>query len=167
MHPQSEQIQQRLLQVTQGMDPAALLRHPEGKWSTAEIVEHLSRTYSATSRVLQKCLDAGHPIASPPTLYQRLAIFVVTGLAYFPGGRKAPAFSIPTGIAAEQALPDALANLAQMDDLISQCEARHGSAIPIADHSILGPLKSDQWRKFHWVHARHHVRQIERLRGAG
>jgi hypothetical protein len=164
MHPQSEAIRQLLLDVTQGMEPAGLAQHPEGKWSTAQIVEHLSRTYSATVRVLQKCVEAGRPIATPPTLYHRISTLLVTGVGYFPGGRKAPSFAEPVGIAPEQALPDAFANLARMDELITQCEARHGSAIPIADHSILGPLNTAQWRKFHLLHARHHSRQISRLR---
>ena len=156
-----------LLQVTQGMEPAALTRHPVGKWSAAEIVEHLSRTYSATSHVLEQCLEAGRPTTSPATLYQHVATFFVTRLNYLPAGRPAPSFAVPKGIAPDQALPDALAHLERMDDLIAQSEARYGSALPIASHFILGPLKPDQWRKFHWVHARHHVRQIERLRASG
>jgi len=164
MHPQSEAIRQLLLDVTQGMDPAALAQHPEGKWSPAQIVEHLSRTYSATVRVMQKCVEAGRPTATPPTPYQRVVAFLVTGVGYFPGGRKAPAFSEPVGLAPEQVLPEVFANLSRMDELISQCEARHGDAIPIADHIILGPLNSAQWRKFHFLHARHHSRQISRLR---
>ncbi|MGZ4836286.1 MAG: DUF1569 domain-containing protein [Terriglobales bacterium] len=28
------------------------------------------------------------------------------------------------------------------------------------DHPFLGPLTADEWRKFHWVHGRHHTRQI-------
>jgi hypothetical protein len=164
MHPQSEAIRRLLLDVTQGMDPAALAQHPEGKWSVAQIVEHLSRTYSATVRVMQKCIEAGQPVATRPSPYHRVAAFLVTGVGYFPSGRKAPGFAEPVGIAPDQVLSDVFANLARMDDLISQCESRHGSVTPIADHFILGPLSAAQWRKFHFLHARHHSRQIARLR---
>jgi hypothetical protein len=34
----------------------------------------------------------------------------------------------------------------------------------VLDHLILGPLTAAQWRKFHWIHGRHHVKQILRLR---
>jgi hypothetical protein len=29
------------------------------------------------------------------------------------------------------------------------------------DHPFIGPLTADQWRKFHWVHGRHHIRQMQ------
>jgi hypothetical protein len=165
MHPQSEAIRQLLLDVTQGMEPTTLAQHPEGKWSTAQIVEHLSRTYTATARVMQKCVEAGQPIATRPTPYQRVAAFLVTGVGYFPGGRKAPSFAEPRGLGSGLVLPQMFAELARMEELISQCEARHGAVVPIADHFILGPLNASQWRKFHFLHARHHSRQISRLRG--
>jgi hypothetical protein len=53
--------------------------------------------------------------------------------------------------------------IAAMDEIIARCEARFGSA-KLLDHPILGPLTGPQWRKFHLIHGRHHVKQIERLR---
>jgi len=29
---------------------------------------------------------------------------------------------------------------------------------------VLGALTGEQWRKFHWLHGRHHVRQILKFR---
>jgi len=29
---------------------------------------------------------------------------------------------------------------------------------------VLGPLTASQWRKFHWIHGRHHVKQISERR---
>jgi hypothetical protein len=52
-----------------------------------------------------------------------------------------------------------------MDELIAKWEARHGKQTRLLDHPVLGPLTARQWRKFHWVHGRHHVKQILRLRG--
>jgi DNA-binding transcriptional regulator YdaS (Cro superfamily) len=37
---------------------------------------------------------------------------------------------------------------------------------PVLTHFQLGPMSVRQWRRFHRVHARHHVPQIERaIRG--
>jgi hypothetical protein len=47
-----------------------------------------------------------------------------------------------------------------METGFNDCECRFGSATKILDHPILGPLTAEQWRKFHWVHGRHHARQI-------
>jgi hypothetical protein len=53
--------------------------------------------------------------------------------------------------------------IAVMDEMITKCEARLGRG-QLLDHLILGPLTGAQWRKFHLVHGRHHVKQILRLR---
>jgi hypothetical protein len=50
--------------------------------------------------------------------------------------------------------------LQQMGSGLDDCERRFGSRTKIMDHPILGPLTAEEWRKFHWVHGRHHVRQI-------
>jgi hypothetical protein len=51
--------------------------------------------------------------------------------------------------------------LRAMDDALAQIEAQ-GSRGPVLTHMILGPLSVWQWRKFHFVHARHHAPQITR-----
>jgi hypothetical protein len=51
-----------------------------------------------------------------------------------------------------------------MDALLAQCAARFGARSKVLDHPILGPFSIAQWRKFHLVHGRHHVKQIRRLR---
>ena len=85
-----QRVQDAITEATRGMDAVQLTRHPEGKWSAAEILEHLDRTYKTTVPHLQKCLDAGQPTAGRPTLAQRLAVGIVVGLGYMPPGRKAP-----------------------------------------------------------------------------
>jgi hypothetical protein len=89
----------------------------------------------------------------------------VTGLRYMPGGRQAPAMVLPTGAAPETVLVDVQRNLAAADDAISRCEAQFGASSKIANHPILGPLTAEQWRIFHLVHGRHHMKQITRIRG--
>ena len=48
--------------------------------------------------------------------------------------------------------------------VIAQCEERYGARVKVLDHPVLGPLTAKQWRKFHLIHGRHHVRQISRLK---
>jgi hypothetical protein len=68
-------------------------------------------------------------------------------------------------MAAEEVLRAIREKLATMDAIITQCEARFGRATRILDHPVLGPLTARQWRKFHLAHARHHMKQIRKLRG--
>jgi hypothetical protein len=64
----------------------------------------------------------------------------------------------------DQLLPTIHKYLADMDEAISACESKIGGKIKIADHPVLGPLTATQWRKFHMVHTRHHMKQIAALR---
>jgi hypothetical protein len=170
MHPTTEHIHKILVSVTQGMTPEDWSRHPAGKWSAAEVIEHLSLTYSGTVRSMQKVLNAGAPTATPLKLKQRLAIWWITQLGRFPEGLLAPPQARPKGAAGEASadgvLASALENLSKMDAAIGDCERRFGG-VCLSDHPLLGALNGSQWRKFHSVHARHHATQIERLRRAG
>ena len=159
-----QRLQDAIADTTRGMDPAQMTRHPEGKWSAAEILEHLDRTYKSTVPHLQKCLDAGQPTAVPATVAQRLAAGVVVGLGYMPGGRKAPEHVVPKGLPPDEVLRDLPTHIAEMDRVLAECERRFGADCKLANHFVLGPLTAQQWRKFHWVHARHHLKQIERLK---
>jgi hypothetical protein len=152
--------------ATAGMSAEQLERHPEGKWSAAGILEHLSITFGGTARLMRKCMEGGKPLASAPTLKQRLAVQLVTGWGYFPTGRPAPEFSRPQGLSGEAALQTIRQNLVSMDQALAECEQRFGAQLKIADHPVLGPLTIPQWRRFHLVHTRHHMKQIARLRSS-
>jgi len=161
-----QRLQEAITSATRGMTTEDLTRHPEGKWSAAEVLEHLYLTYSGTVKGFERCLAAGRPLGSSPTLKQRVSVAVVTGVGYFPEGRQAPERTRPRGMAAEKVVAEIGPKIAAMDRLIAQCEARYGKRTRVVDHPVLGPLTARQWRKFHWVHGRHHVKQIWRLRSA-
>jgi hypothetical protein len=164
MHSYLQRVQQAIDDAAGGMSNQQLAWQQEEKWSAAAILEHLSLTYSGTAKGLQRCLDTGRPGITPPSVRQRVASFVVTVLRYMPPGRKAPAMVVPKGAPPETVLADVRRNLAAADDAISRCEARFGAGVKIANHPILGPLTAQQWRTFHLVHARHHMKQIARIR---
>ncbi len=150
--------------ATRGMDSEQLMRGPERKWSAAQILEHLSLAYSGTTKLMQRTLQAGAATATAPSIRDRIATGVVVGLRYMPGGRQAPEHTRPRGLNGGEALKAIRSNLCAMDAALDQCEQRFGSRCKLANHPILGPLSIPQWRKFHWVHTRHHMKQIERLR---
>jgi hypothetical protein len=165
LHPTTEHIHKILVSVTQGMTPEDWSRHPAGKWSAAEVVEHLSLTYGGTIRSMRKVLDTGAPTATPRNLKQQLAVWWITKLGRFPEGRQSPPQVHPKGGKGpgDVVLRTALENLAQMDAAIAECEHRFGG-VRLSDHPILGALNGAQWRRFHSAHARHHAAQIDRLR---
>ena len=162
-----QQLQEALSAATQDMTADLLARRREGKWSTAEILEHLYLTYTGTIKVFEKCLEAGGPIAGKPRLKDRVAVVVVVGLGHMPEGRKAPKSAIPRGISTDRVLAEIAQKVAAMDEIIGRCEQRYGKQTRLVDHPILGPLTGRQWRRFHLVHGRHHVKQILRLKQRG
>jgi hypothetical protein len=158
------QILQRVLQAaTEGMSEKQLEWHPEGKWSTAEVLEHLYLTYTGTIKGFERMVGAGKPLATDVSIKQRIQTLVVFAFSYLPSGRKAPAQAVPRGLAAEQVRTEMQGKIAAMDEIIEECKQRFGTG-PLLDHPILGPLTAKQWSRFHLIHGRHHAKQIARLR---
>ena len=162
-----ERLQQAITSATQGMSVEDLQRHPEGKWSATEVLEHLYHTYRGSVKGFERCLHEGKPLARPPQLMDRMRTLLVTGFGYLPEGRKAPERTRPRGMRADEVMREIGPRLSAMDDLITQCEVRFGRRTRVLDHPILGPLTARQWRKFHWVHGQHHLKQIQKLRQRG
>jgi hypothetical protein len=150
--------------ATEGMTTQQLAHHPPGKWSAAQVLEHLALTYSGSTRGFIKCVEAGRPLASPLKLKQRFGTLVVVGLGYLPSGREAPVNTRPKGALGIEMLSQIGSLIVEMDEMIASCQNRFGKHTLLLDHPILGPLTADQWCKFHWVHGRHHVKQIWNLR---
>ena len=157
-------LQEGIASATNGMNREDLQRHPEGKWCALEVLEHLYLTYAGTVRGFELCLQEGKPRAKKPALQDRFRTLIVTGLMHMPEGRKAPERAQPRGMQADELLRNIGPKISVMDDLITQCEARFGKRTRVLDHPILGPLTVVQWRKFHWVHGRHHLKQIQSLK---
>jgi DinB superfamily len=161
-----ERLRQELENAMAGATPARLGNGPAGKWTPAQVLEHLFLSYHHTSKGLAKCLEKGTPLATAGTLRDRVRAFVVVDVGYFPSGRKAPERAEPRGMPAEEVQRALVPEIQQMDAGLTECERKFGARTKLLDHPVLGPFTARQWRKFHWVHGRHHARQIrERLRG--
>jgi hypothetical protein len=159
------QIEGMLTSATADMTEEQLVWHPEGKWSTAEVLEHLARTYTGTALGYEKALASQRSLASPPKgLRQPLGRFVLLTLGYFPPGRRSPERVLPkagwSGAEATRTIHEELAKLIESQHKV---EAKF-AGVCVADHPVLGPLTPAQWAKFHYIHARHHMKQIATLR---
>ncbi len=162
MNSNLAQLHALLAAAIGGLSSDQLTRHPEGKWSPAEILEHLNLSYTGTIKGLERCLQSGATAASSDRRSNRFPRFLVINIGYFPPGRKSPERALPRGAAPEKVTAEILGNVARMDDLIEECETRFGRN-PVVDHPVLGPLTPSEWRKFHLVHGKHHARQLRRL----
>lgn len=163
MHPTTKQIHDGIANSIDGLTEAQMREHPEGKWDTAAILEHLALTYGSTARLMQKCLKEQRCLATSPNFKQRVAKSMVLTFSYIPTGRKAPERVAPAGISGKEARELLFANLEEMDAAFARCEERFGSKAKVADHMVLGPIPISGWRKFHVLHTLHHIKQIDTL----
>ena len=164
MDPHLWRLQQEIASAAGSLSPEQLSWRRAGKWSVAEILEHLYLTYTGTTRGLGRVLEAGKPLAGGLSWKQRARAFVVVGLGYMPSGRESPAVARPRGIDPEKVMTEILDKIAEMDAVMARCQEKFGARTKILDHPVLGPFSLRQWRKFHLVHGRHHIKQIHRLR---
>src|SRR5579859_1467398 len=84
------QLREQLTNAIRGMSAEDLARHPQGKWSSTEILDHLNLTYRGTIKNCERCLAAGKSGASVDRHSKRWQRRVVIWLGYLPPGRKSP-----------------------------------------------------------------------------
>jgi hypothetical protein len=173
VHPLLDQIRELLTAPLAGRSAEQLGRHPANdptRWSALQVVEHLSATWHSTANGIEDRLRKDRPLRTRPTFAQRCMQLAVCECGFFPKGRKAPLPVQPGEANGEPLSGDELiarfsASLAAMDLTLSRIEPQAKRA-PVLTHFLLGPLNVQQWRRFHRVHARHHIAQIERaIRG--
>jgi Protein of unknown function (DUF1569) len=68
LHSDFQNLSQAIAEAIQNISEENLLRHPEGQWSVAEVLEHLLLTYKGSIKGFKRCLEAGKPLASLPDL---------------------------------------------------------------------------------------------------
>jgi len=164
MDSRLEELKQAVESVVEGLSSEQLGWHPADKWCAAEVLEHLYLTYTGTIKGFTKVLESGKPLVTHASVKQRVRTLVVVGFQHMPEGRQAPANTRPRGLPGVKVRGEVGAKIVEMEAIIAQCEARFGCSSRLLDHPILGPLTASQWRKFHFVHGRHHVKQLLRLR---
>ena len=67
-----QRLQGAIASAVHGMTAEVMRHHPEGKWSTAEVLEHLYLTYTGTAKAFERCLHEGKPLARTPVLKDRV-----------------------------------------------------------------------------------------------
>jgi hypothetical protein len=148
--------------ATAGLSEQELTGAPYGKWSPAQVLEHLAKAFGGSAKAFELQLQAGElqPLR-PLTFKDRVGIFMVCTIGYFPEGRKAPERTVPSdnppGLLTLQRIKE---NLERAGKALDESEKKWGSCALIFTHPVLGPLTASQWRKFHFVHTRHHMKQV-------
>jgi hypothetical protein len=147
---------------TNGLSEHELATPSNSRWSPAQVLEHLAKAFGGSAKAFELQLASGTlaPLR-PLTFKDRVGIFLICDLGYFPEGRNAPPMTIPSdapeGLVAVKRIKE---NLERVGRALDETEKKWGSRVCIFTHPILGPLTVPQWRKFHFVHTRHHMKQV-------
>jgi len=191
MQPWLDRLRREIEEATRGLSDDEWSSAPEGRWNSAQIVEHLGRTYGGTAKLVEKNLAAADNAANsgeggvpglqsmPPqstsqaklrstprpearavTMKERWLQFAVIGMGRFPSERRSPSFALPEGMHGAEALQKTLSGLQRMTTALDAAEQRWGKGQRIGAHVFFGPLTIAQWKKFHYLHGHHHVKQI-------
>jgi len=163
MHPHFARAVESIQATTGSLTVESLNERPPGKWSIAEILEHLTLAFTRNAAGMAKVVETGQPKASRPAFKQLVGRTLVVDIAFFPRAR-APETSTPTGsIPADRVREAALAALAALDLTAAQADARFGDRTPLLNHPYFAGMSVRQWRKFHWRHTVHHMKQVSRI----
>ena len=164
MHPDLQGALDDITASVAGMGAEWLERRPAGKWSTGLILEHLLLSYQTSGARLISTMEAGTPKTRPDTWKERFGAFVVVGLGYFPTGRTAPEYVQPKGVSTHDIVEATRTALVEFDATATRCADRFGLDTKVSNHPILGAFSVRQWRRFHRIHTRHHMKQVAALR---
>lgn len=135
-----------------------------GKWSLVQIVQHLAISIDYTATTFEK--RAGRKdLKRRATPRQTLLRHVYLGFGRVRPGRDAPQGTVP------EERPDPEATVAQFRMGVARLDGMVqtwplGRQLQVfAKNPALGDLNLPEWVRFHYVHCRHHAKQIQaRLR---
>jgi Protein of unknown function (DUF1569) len=168
MHAVLERVVSQLSCEVLSLDAETTQLHPNGlayKWNAQQVVEHLVLGYRQTSSALETRLSKGRLSRNQTRTWVQWSLqLMILSFGRLPRG--VPALDETMPVAGRFAAMDGqqLGDLLRqeidtMDELFDACRRKFGMD-RVAVHPFLGPLRVDQWRRFHVVHGLHHVTQL-------
>lgn len=173
MHPALQEVYQSFGRALANKPAEWCQLHPcgdERHWSAQELIEHLVLVSRSTRQVIEKRLERGRVARGHRTILQRVLQIVLLRFGRMPRGTPAPPFARPDQLAwpsmnGNELLEILRQEMDQMDRQLDECRRRFGSQRAAA-HFLLGAMSADQWRRFHEIHFRHHLQQLDRIEKA-
>lgn len=168
MHAVLERVVSQIASEVRHLDADAAQLHPRGlayKWNAQEVIEHLVLGCRLTTSALEIRLNKGRVSRNQNrTCLQWSLQFMILTFGALPRGVPALEETMPTpgrfpAMTGRQ-LSDLLRQEVEaMDTVLDACRRRFGME-RVGTHPFLGPLRVDQWRRFHVVHGLHHIPQL-------
>jgi hypothetical protein len=168
MHAVLERVVNQISGELRHLDVDATQLHPKDlpyKWNAQQVIEHLVLGYRMTTQALETRLKKGRLSRKHRRTYLQWTLQMMT-LTFGAMPHGVPALEEtepkPGGFAAMSGreLTDLLQReIEVMDAALDSCRRRFGIE-RVGVHPFLGPLRVDQWRRFHAIHGLHHLTQL-------
>ncbi len=134
---------------------------PEGKWSLAQVVEHLAITMDVVAEGFEELQD-NETMERRSTPAQSVMRHTMLGAGEFPKGMRAPDITIPNDDPdPELAAANFRMALERTRTLVETWPEEKQIGVYL-HHPVLGDLNLPEWVRFHYVHCSLHARQIEK-----
>lgn len=169
MHAVLERVVCQIADELNGLDAETTQLHPRGltyKWNAQQVIEHLVLGYCLTTRALESRLSKGRlPRNLSQTWLQWSLQLIILSFGAFPTGVPAMDETMPAPgrfpvMSGRQLCGLLRQEMDAMDAALDRCRRKFGME-RVAHHPLLGPLRVDQWRRFHVVHGLHHLTQLQ------
>jgi Protein of unknown function (DUF1569) len=170
MHPVLQSAFREVTAEIGRYDATSANVHPWGRphcWSVHQIVEHLALSMDQTRTMLQERLAKGRPGRNLGRARTEWALqLMILSLGHMPRGVGATHETTPKPNLASlgtRELTDRLEiAIESLDATFDRCRQQFGME-RVGRHFLLGPMRIDQWRRYHVLHMRHHVKQMREV----
>jgi hypothetical protein len=132
------------------------------RWCSQQIIEHLILTYELTSESLERQLQSGRVMRNRRGILEFLLRVQTLGFGYIPNGVPSMRATRPLRFVPEPGPEIAsrfLAAAEAMDVLLVASRRKFGIQT-CGEHPFFGVMRVDEWRRYHALHARHHLKQL-------
>jgi hypothetical protein len=171
MHPVFESACREVTAELGGFDGTSASVHPCGRphcWTVQQVVEHLVLSMDQTRATLQERLAKGRPGHNLHRSRTEWALqLMILSAGHMPKGVGAPRETTPAanmeGTGVRELTERLERSIELLDATMDECRQRFDME-RVGRHFLLGPLRIDQWRRYHVLHLRHHVKQIAEMR---
>lgn len=166
MHPVLKSALEPLAEevATVNKEEAQIVPLPgQGRWCVQQILEHLMLTYDQTISTVSYHLKSGKVPKRHRSVLEWFLRMQTLGFGLMPQGTPAIRMFRPEEYKAEDGEAIAarfLRTAEEMDQCLVQARKKFGIQA-CGVHPFYGALRVDEWRRYHVLHARHHLAQLK------
>jgi len=128
-----------------------------GKWSPAQVCEHVARSYEKSCEMLRGEPQPGMPRWLRPII-RTIFFSKVMRTGRFPKGAQAPEQFQP--LASPPPADESLARVAKASAEFAAEVRKHAHEGATVDHPVFGRIRTSDYVRLAHIHTRHHARQL-------